>query len=208
MEYSPRGETAIDQQSKQIVNLIKRDSFLPDQRQCIHAAITKLASLREEGLPDGFAEILNPDSLLVPVPRSVPFKSKDSHWPSRTICEQLVENDFGATMAIVLSRKTPVQKAAVAKSDGRSRPTVADHIESLECDGILPFGRSLVVVDDVITSGTQLHAAATVVSRSFPDMPMSAFALVRTRSDSSINDIVMPYSAYIYCTDCSYAWRK
>jgi len=77
-----------------------------------------------------------------------------------------------------LRRVRAVRKSATAAPG--ERPTVKLHYESfcIERPAIAP--ERIVLIDDVITKGRTLLAAATRVHEAFPCAQIRAFALVRT----------------------------
>ena len=103
-------------------------------------------------------------------------------WPAMMIAEALVRRGLARRLAPILKR---TQK--VARSAGMDeRRTVDRHAETLEAMRTIDYPRSIVAVDDVITSGATLFAATQMVAEAFPDAAVKAFALVRTLSDGEI----------------------
>jgi adenine/guanine phosphoribosyltransferase-like PRPP-binding protein len=77
-----------------------------------------------------------------------------------------------------LHRICTVAKSATAPPG--SRPTVGAHFESLVLESASLFPRQIVLVDDVVTKGRTLLAAATRVREALPNAQIRAFALLRT----------------------------
>jgi len=77
-----------------------------------------------------------------------------------------------------LHRICAVPKSATAAPG--ARPTVSRHYESflMERPSVVPT--SVVLIDDVITKGRTLLAAAARVRETFPNTQIRAFALLRT----------------------------
>jgi predicted amidophosphoribosyltransferase len=94
-----------------------------------------------------------------------------------------------------LGRSSPVitRTTAVSKSAGSSiRPTLAQHVTSMSVQpGLTPPSR-LLIVDDVVTSGTTLMACALVLSKAYPGIPISAFALARVQSTGNPVHVLDP----------------
>ncbi len=62
-----------------------------------------------------------------------------------------------------------------------ARPTVALHYASFSMEPPRITVRSVVLIDDVVTRGRTLLAAASRVQEAFPEAHVRAFALLRTR---------------------------
>jgi predicted amidophosphoribosyltransferase len=77
-----------------------------------------------------------------------------------------------------LQRQSAVTKSATARA--RERPTVREHYESFAVEHPLPAIHKILLVDDVITKGRTLLAAAARLQEQFPHADIRAFALIRT----------------------------
>jgi hypothetical protein len=117
------------------------------------------------------------DDVLVPVPRCSP-RSRGT-WVAAELSQALVCAGLGSFTWPGLRRICSVRKSATAASG--ARPTVASHYESFEVEKPSFCASGLVLVDDVITRGRTLLAAAARLSEAFPQVPVRSFALLRTR---------------------------
>jgi len=135
---------------------------------------------------------------LIPIPRSAPLRSKDALWPSRRICEALVQVGLGAEVTPLLKRVTAVQKAAFA-SDAIKRPDHTQHYDSTAIDNEVPtlIKRPMTLVDDVVTRGSSFIGMFRRVSEAFPGREISCFALVRTESAGDVVKIIAPIEGTI-----------
>ena len=115
--------------------------------------------------------------LLVPVPRSS-LPVQGGIWPALNIAEALVRHGIGAAVLPCLKRVSAVQKSAFAAAGTRPKPV--EHYESIEGVKMMTDRQSFCLVDDVITKGATLLAAATRLQETFPQARVTAFALVRT----------------------------
>lgn len=77
-----------------------------------------------------------------------------------------------------LRRIRPVRKSATAIA-GR-RPTVLSHYDSFAIDDSFEAPEHIILVDDVVSKGRTLLAAATRVQEVLPHARIRAFAMVRT----------------------------
>jgi hypothetical protein len=168
--YSPRGQSEMSQRSRQIRDHIKHDKpgFLR----------TAADRLKVELSAVGLEAFLGPQVTLVPAPRSAPLVGKDALWPGHRICEELLKCGLGKDILPCLSRAKRVAKSAFAAPG--ERVGAQEHLESMEVEGILLSPAVVTVVDDFLTKGATLLAAASLVKDAFPLATVRVFALVRT----------------------------
>jgi hypothetical protein len=189
--YSPSGKSAKSISAKNVCYAVKQDLTLnagnPPQPVKAIPFLAQHLRRKIEGSP--LAEVFQRRPVLVPAPRSSPLKP-DSLSPTRLICQNLVAQGLGAEVRELLRRTEAVPKAAFQKP--ADRPTVSRHYASLEVTEALAAPDSIVVVDDVITSGGMLLACVSRLRESFPQAEISAFALIRTMSGEEIEQIVTP----------------
>jgi predicted amidophosphoribosyltransferase len=115
--------------------------------------------------------------VLVPVPGSAPY-SAGCLWTAEHLSVALVNSGLGARAWTGLHRVRPVQKSATAPPG--KRPTAPLHYESFVVERPAIPPESIVLIDDVITKGRTLLAAASRLQEAFPCAQIRAFALVRT----------------------------
>ena len=115
--------------------------------------------------------------MLVPVPGSGLTKPH-TVWPSRRVCEELVGQGLGDGVMAIVSRTIAVPKSAGSVA----RPPLDQHVRSFTVQPNLSPPSRLLVVDDVVTSGTTIMACAIKLSLAFPGVPVSGFALARVQS--------------------------
>lgn len=184
--YSPRGREARSLLSQRICAAVKQDSFVSlggvDVR-IIPRLVSRLGEkIRGSELEDLFAD----KPVLVPAPRSSPMRP-DSLFPTKVICDELASAGFGSEVRTLLRRTYAVRKAATAPSG--ERPTARNHYDSLAAERELVASRSILVVDDVITSGSMLIASVSRLREVYPRARIQAFGLIRTMSNSEIRNI-------------------
>jgi predicted amidophosphoribosyltransferase len=168
--YSPRGTSEIAQKSRRLRDLIKAG----DPR-----LLERLAAVAAEMVTaDRFPEFFGPDVTLVPVPGSAPRREAGGLWVAERIAVELRKAGLGGVVWPTLRRTVVVPKSAWAAPG--ERPTVAVHVGSLEMTDRVPPTGQLVLVDDVVTKGRTLLAAATVLADALPGVEIRAFAALRT----------------------------
>lgn len=121
-------------------------------------------------------------TVLVPVPSSAPSAYRT--WAAERLAFALHGVGLGGSVWVGIERRFPVRKSATALN--ADRPTVRQHYESFVVSMCsittrLPFKPvRFVLVDDVITKGRTILAAAARLHEAFPNADIRAFALIRT----------------------------
>jgi len=118
------------------------------------------------------------DPMLVPVPGSGLTKPH-TVWSAKRLCEELVAQGLGADVIEIVKRTTAVPKSA----GNERRPSLREHHDSLTVTPRLVPPTRLLLVDDVVTSGTTLMACAQRLWEVLPGVPIAAFALARVQSE-------------------------
>ncbi len=126
-----------------------------------------------------FTGFFDATDVLVPVPGSEPW---DSDFVSVTehLAVALAREGLGQGAWAGLRRVRAVGKSATAAPG--ERPTVAKHYNSfaVEATDSLAKSQHFVLIDDVVTKGRTLLAAAARLQDAFPGARIRAFALLRT----------------------------
>jgi predicted amidophosphoribosyltransferase len=168
--YSPTGTGAMCERSRLLRSLLKAGDA-----EFIHRYALRVHQQAADSPP--LAGFFAATDVLIPVPGSSP-RAAGGSWAAERLAVALVREGIGALAWCGLRRVRPVRKSATA-APGK-RPTVNLHYESFffEPPG-MPLER-IVLIDDVVTKGRTLLAAASRVHEAFPRTQIRAFALVRT----------------------------
>ncbi len=168
--YSPRGAGWLAEASREMCARVKSSDPLRLPR---YAGFVYGSSVRDRRLAALFA----PGAILVPVPGSA--RSGAAPWAALRLAVALSEVGFALRIWTGLRRRYPVTKSATAPST--ARPTVHQHYDSFAAlPPAMPI-RRIVLIDDVITKGRTLLAAAARLRTELPYCEIQAFALIRTQ---------------------------
>jgi len=168
--YSPAGLCATSERSRLLRTLLKAG----DQELILRCAWRVHQQAAELPL---FAGLFTPRDVLIPVPRSTPHMP-GSTWVAEHLATALVREGLAQRTWTGLRRIRPVRKSATAIA-GR-RPTVLSHYDSFAIDDSFEAPEHIILVDDVVSKGRTLLAAATRVQEVLPHARIRAFAMVRT----------------------------
>jgi predicted amidophosphoribosyltransferase len=168
--YSPKGDSEVSERSRQLCARVKNGST-----KWLRSYV---ASVHQEAIRKRqFSGFFNEHTLLVPIPNS-PTATQTSFWVARRLALTLQEAGLAEEVWTGLRRVSSVERSASAWM--WERPTVQQHYRSF---AVIPAPKpptEIVLVDDVITKGRTLVAAAMRLHEAFPNADIRAFALVRT----------------------------
>jgi hypothetical protein len=168
--YSPAGTGAVCERSRLLRALLKAGDAGFMRRYAL-----RVHQQAEDSPP--LAGYFAATDVLIPVPGSSP-RAAGSSWAAEHLAVALVNEGLGALAWCGLQRVRAVRKSATAAPG--ERPTVNLHYESFFFDPpAMPIER-IVLIDDIVTKGRTLLAAASRVHEAFPQAHIRAFALVRT----------------------------
>jgi hypothetical protein len=168
--YSPTGTSVICERSRLLRTLLKAG----DANFMTKYALRVQQQSRDEPPLAGF---FGADDVLVPVPGSEPY-SLGRLWAAEHLAAALINEGLGRVAWPGLRRVRAVRKSGTAPPG--ARPTVDVHYESFRIESTSIPPHSVVLIDDVITKGRTLFAAAARVQEAFPGASIRAFALLRT----------------------------
>ncbi len=204
--YAPEGTSERALAAKIVVVAIKADSYVGESIRVIPHTI---ARLREQLTPE-LRDLLSLDALLVPAPKSAPFRpgTRDFLWVPNRICQELLAHGFGERSEPLLVREKAVRKSATAHAAERATPQ--EHYESLAVRQRLRFSTpsEIVVVDDIITRGATLLASVSILEETFPEAKVRGFALARSAFPDTFREIVDPFYGSVHLSADGKAWKE
>jgi len=168
--YSPKGSAEVSERSRQLCARVKNGStqWLKSYVAGVHQEVMRKRC---------FCGFFNEHTLLVPIPNN-PSSMRISFWVARRLALALQETGLAEDVWTGLRRVSSVERSSSAWM--WERPTVQQHYQSF---AVIPSPRppaQIVLIDDVITKGRTLIAAAMRLQEAFPKAAIRAFALVRT----------------------------
>jgi hypothetical protein len=170
--YAPDGTCAVSARSRALCAMIKvpEPSIAPLYARCV---------IRQTHLMPILAEFFRAIDVLVPVPASAPSRPSREYLPE-SLADAFVAEGLAGSAWRGLSRVSAVPKSSTSAPGWR--PTVRAHYDSLSVlsRSDLPEHARLLLIDDVVTKGRTLLAAAARLREAFPDARITAFALLRT----------------------------
>ncbi|HEY2678037.1 MAG TPA: hypothetical protein VGI65_13790 [Steroidobacteraceae bacterium] len=167
--YSPAGVGEVCERSRLLRELLKSgdEQFLLKYAVRVHQQATQSTQL---------AGFFGAADVLVPVPGC--STQSCGRWVAAGLADALVREGLGAISWRGLHRIRAVQKSATAGV--AARPSVRLHYESFSMERAPREMGSVMLIDDVITKGRTILAAAARVREILPGARIRAFALVRT----------------------------
>src|ERR1700690_3747101 len=169
--YSPCGSCEVSERSRLLRALLKAG-----EDRLIIKYVSRVRQQAAE-MPQ-LIDFFDSTAVLVPVPGSEPWNSGVSI--TEHLAAALVQEGLGQVAWAGLRRVRAVGKSATSAPG--NRPTVAKHYDSfaVECADSPDGPRHFVLIDDVVTKGRTLLAAAMRLHEAFPCARIRAFALLRT----------------------------
>jgi hypothetical protein len=181
---NPESETS--RQSKNV-----RDAF----KWCWRSHLERFGERTLEAMQSvgELSDFLGKDTTLVPVPRSAPRKGNDSHWPGLRVARELEARGLCREVSILLERTQRIRKSAYLSSAG-DRPSPEEHIETMAVDRSLASLSTthVTLVDDIVTRGSQLIGAASLIVAAFPNVEVRVLAALMARSGEEVANIYDP----------------
>jgi hypothetical protein len=168
--YSPYGTSLLAERSRHLRDQVKR----ADPRTLAHCAARVAQMIDSQVAPD----FLNSDVALVPVPRCIPCDARNPISAPVAITRALRAAGLGGFIWPALRRWRAVPKSSWSRPG--SRPEFLDHYTSFELLDHEPPADRFLLVDDFITRGRTIMAAAAVLYQAIPRAHIRAFALICT----------------------------
>lgn len=173
--YSPRGQTEISRQSRVVRDQIKLNRMIGDPpRRAALVVARRLADVLES---TRLAVLFRAVDTAIPVPRSSPLV-QGGLWPAQELALALRAVGLVPRVDPILERVVSVRKSAFSAPGERASPR--EHFESFSTGQQRTAGGRVLLIDDFVTKGATLMAAAARLRADRPGIDVRAFAAVRT----------------------------
>lgn len=179
--YAPQGSGPVSLQSKRRTVALKNAKV-----EAINHYAGRAARLARQGEYPGF---FGAQVTLVPVCGSA-LRREGSLWVPLLLAETMQRLGMAREVTALLGRIKAVPKSAAQKAE--NRPTVQDHYDTMQVDVLAPPPTNIVLIDDVVTRGATLLAAASRIAEAYPRAKIRAFAPIRTLSRQEILAFEVP----------------
>jgi len=180
LSYTPRGTEEEAKLSKRIMSFIKGDRIVSSKSiQNIPMSEFIAKNLKDELDKLPFADLFGKDVSLVPVPKSS-LMIPGTLWVPQRLVHALCKFDLGKEFNCLI-RKEAVPQAHFSKPEDRPKPL--DHYKTIDVQKSMETPKNILLVDDIVTRGATLLGAASQLAEVFPNIPIRAFAVMRTISN-------------------------
>jgi len=202
---SERSSDAVIQHSKGVRSLVKNDGYYPEAKTEMSQWIAQ--NIKENFNSLVFKDFFQPDSILIPIPRSGLMQSGTLWVPDR-VANALVKQGLGARAIPCLERTIAVPKAAYSLP--KDRPSAQMNYDSLKVlQGLISIPKRILLIDDIVTSGSTAVGAANRLREAFPGAQISTFAAMRTISRKiEFGSEYSPYVGNIRLYPDGRCWRR
>jgi hypothetical protein len=168
--YSPYGTSPLADQSRHLRDQVKRAD-----RSTLTRCAARVAAMIDAEVAPGF---LSADVAMIPIPQCTPSNPRNPIAAPVAIAHALHAAGLSGSIWPALRRWRAVPKSAWSRPG--SRPEFLQHYASLELIDHVAPQHPLLLVDDFVTRGRTLLAAAAVLAHALPRARIRAFALIRT----------------------------
>ena len=174
LRYATRGNNQKDAASRRVKDGIKNWSLIDFDK-----------ALKQVILQEEVTAFLGESPTFVPIPSSKLSKPNTLHVPLE-ICNEL-KKIYSSEVSNCLTRHSPIEKSS-HHYNKEERPTVLQHLESIALNSNLVYTDIIILVDDVLTTGTTSIACAKILKDRYPDKRIAVFALLRPTHELA-NDV-------------------
>jgi predicted amidophosphoribosyltransferase len=183
LSYSPRGTSPAELYSKEVTLRLKKDEFVQNPPILMSEYLAQEIQRNLTNLP--FASFFEAETIiLVPIRKSCLMKPGE-WWVPQNLAWALVRKHLGNDVEECLERHKPVPKSSIVPPKDRATPY--RHYESLKLQKLKRTSKlkEILLIDDVVTTGSAFLGAANRLAVAFPDAHIRALAIVRTVSNPS-----------------------
>lgn len=176
--YTPHPNSDGSRIANDIKFLIKNDKAFGNPPTPISEIIAN--KIKDEASKPEFKDFFGSDVHLVPAPKSSLMKP-NTVWFQENLAKSLSKKGLGIFFPC-LERFKEVKKAAFCK-DPKERPLAIEHYNTIRVKPQIQAPKKIIVIDDIITSGTALLGCASLLHKHFPTSDIFGFAVMKTISE-------------------------
>jgi hypothetical protein len=189
--YLPKNrgcETKLQKNSQTFMWLLKNDKILKTEKISITSLIAKDIKKNLVNLP--FKHFFGPEVTLVPVPKSSFTKEL---WVPHNLAKELETQGLGKVKTCV-KRAISIKKQSTSKE--KRKPSI--HVKSLELNHFEEVSDEILLIDDIITSGSTVMGVAIKLKEAYPDKNIRVFAVLRTTDKREVcKNLIFPLKGKI-----------
>ena len=124
---------------------------------------------------DPLSNYFSKETTLVPIPSS---NDEEKPWVPMKLANVLVTHGLGRVVIPCLERVNSIRSAHLSGTD---RPIIEKRYNSMVVTDSLENPSEILLVDDVVTTGTMFTGAYRRIAEKYPNVPIKAFAAMRAR---------------------------
>ena len=134
-----------------------------------------------------FPGFFSKETILVPAPSSDSTRHC-TRWIPKMLADALVSRGLGRVVVPCLKRVKSIRSAHLSMD----RPTLKEQYDSMGVVGGFGNPSEILLVDDIVTTGTTFMGAYRRIAEKYPDASIRAFAAMRTRFAKCFREYIDP----------------
>ena len=180
LSYNPKGNTTIEAiNSRVYLRALKKDNS-PTQYNPVIMSEYIAEEVRKLSPHPPFSTFFKSNTVLVPIPGHAVTREA-SFWGSKRIAEALHKQGLGIHVCTCIERLKEILPAHMCKPE--DRPDLDTHYNSIAVRPLMIIPEEILLIDDIVTSGTIALTCANILKTMFPHCNIQLFAAMRTMTN-------------------------